>query len=72
VIIRERQREGIAVAKRAGVYKGRAKKLNEHQAEAAKDPKDRIAAGAKKATVASELGISRPTLYAYLAAAGRT
>lgn len=66
-LIRERQREGIAVAKRAGVYKGRSKKLDEHQAEAAKD---RIAAGEKKATVARELGISRPTLYAYLASTG--
>jgi DNA invertase Pin-like site-specific DNA recombinase len=62
-LIRERQREGIALAKRAGIYKGRKKALNESQAEAAKE---RIAAGAKKATVARELGISRPTLYAYL------
>lgn len=62
-LIRERQREGIAVAKGKGVYKGRSKKLNEHQAEAAKAS---IAAGVKKATVARELGISRPTLYAYL------
>jgi DNA invertase Pin-like site-specific DNA recombinase len=62
-IIRERQREGISVAKRGGVYKGRARKLNEHQAEVARD---RIAAGERKAAVARDLGISRPTLYAYL------
>ncbi len=31
----------------------------------------RIAAGAKKATVARELGISRPTFYAYLTELGR-
>jgi DNA invertase Pin-like site-specific DNA recombinase len=68
-IIRERQREGIALAKRSGVYKGRAKKLNEDQAQAVRD---RIAAGEHKATVARDLGISRPTLYQYMKGAMAT
>jgi DNA invertase Pin-like site-specific DNA recombinase len=62
-IIRERQREGIALAKRSGVYKGRKKALSSEQVEALKGG---IAAGAQKATVARELGISRPTLYQYM------
>ena len=63
-IIRERQKEGIAVAKGKGVYKGRPKKLSPQLAEKLKA---RIAAGEKKSAVARELGITRPTLYAYLA-----
>jgi DNA invertase Pin-like site-specific DNA recombinase len=62
-IIRERQREGIAVAKIKGVYKGRKKALSAAQVETLNE---RLAAGEKKSTVARELGISRPTLYAYL------
>ena len=32
-LIRERQREGIALAKKAGVYKGRKPSLTDHQAQ---------------------------------------
>ena len=59
-LIRERQREGIALAKAAGVYKGRKPALTEQKAsEAAK----RIANGESKAAVARDYGISRETLY---------
>jgi DNA invertase Pin-like site-specific DNA recombinase len=62
-IIRSRQAEGIAKAKRAGVYKGRAKALTDDQIAAARE---RLAAGVAKAAVARDLGVSRTTLYAAL------
>lgn len=61
--IRERQAEGIALAKARGVYKGRAKSLTPEQVEAARE---RIAGGAPKAVVARELEVSRQTLYSAL------
>ncbi|RQZ40058.1 recombinase family protein [Burkholderia sp. Bp9099] len=64
-LIRERQREGIAIAKAKGVYKGRAPSLNAAQIEALRT---RAAAGEKKAVLAREFGISRETLYQYLRA----
>lgn len=63
--IRERQREGIAVAKAAGKYKGRARALNAEQVAGARE---RIANGVAKAVVARDLGVSRQTLYAALSA----
>jgi DNA invertase Pin-like site-specific DNA recombinase len=62
-IIRERQREGIAIARQKNTYKGRVKVLDENKVSALKE---RVAAGVSKAKVARELNISRPTLYAYL------
>lgn len=63
-LIRERQREGIAVAKAKGdVYLGRKPALN---AEQVADLKVKAAAGAKKTALAKEFGISRETLYQYL------
>ncbi len=62
-LIRERQREGIALAKQRGVYRGRAKSLSDEQAE---EIRCRVAVGAKKAQVAREFGIRRETLYQYL------
>jgi DNA invertase Pin-like site-specific DNA recombinase len=62
-LIRERQREGIALAKKAGVYRGRKPSLTP---ERAKDLRKRVASGQKKAVVAREFGISRETLYQYL------
>ena len=61
-IIRERQREGIAIAKKAGVYKGRKPSLNSAQVN---ELRSRIAAGEKKARIARDLKISRETLYSY-------
>jgi DNA invertase Pin-like site-specific DNA recombinase len=62
-LIRERQREGISLAKQRGVYRGRKKMLSEEQVS---ELKRRIAAGEQKALVAREFGISRETLYQYL------
>lgn len=62
-LIKERQREGIALAKQKGVYKGRKKTLSPADVI---DLKARIASGEKKAQVAREFGISRETLYQYL------
>ncbi|HKF50654.1 MAG TPA: recombinase family protein [Terracidiphilus sp.] len=62
-LIRERQREGIALAKKAGVYKGRKPSLDDAKL---KELKRRIASGEKKAAIARDFGISRETLYSYL------
>ncbi len=67
-LIRERQREGIALAKlREGAYVGRKPCLNSAQA---KDLRPRVAAGESKTALAGEMGISRQTLYRYAAGAG--
>lgn len=62
-LIKERQREGIALAKQRGAYRGRKKALS---AEQATELKRRVAAGEKKAEIARSMGISRETLYQYL------
>ena len=62
-LIRERQREGIVLAKQHGVYQGRKPSLSAGQVAAVRQ---RIAGGESKAQVARELGISRETLYQYL------
>ncbi|SEG40482.1 Site-specific DNA recombinase [Legionella quinlivanii DSM 21216] len=64
-LLKERQREGIELAKKRGAYPGRKKILSDEQVQLLKD---KIANGVKKAHVASELGISRETLYQYLRA----
>jgi DNA invertase Pin-like site-specific DNA recombinase len=62
-LILERQREGIAIAKAKGVYKGRKPSLD----DAGKaDLKAMVAQGLPKAQIAAKLGISRTTLYANL------
>ena len=62
-LIRERQREGIALAKQRGAYRGRKKALSPEQGA---ELRQRAAAGEQKATLAREFGISRETLYQYL------
>ena len=62
-LIRERQREGIVLAKQRGAYRGRKKALSPEQAA---ELRQRAAAGEQKATLAREFGISRETLYQYL------
>lgn len=62
-LIRERQREGVALAKQRGVYRGRKKALLPEQAH---DLRIRATAGEAKAKLAREFGISRETLYQYL------
>ncbi len=62
-LIRERQREGIALAKKRGVYRGRKRALSVEQVSKLRG---RLATGVSKAQVAREFGISRETLYQYL------
>ncbi|MDR5731267.1 recombinase family protein [Caballeronia sp. LZ025] len=62
-LIRERQREGIAIAKAAGVYKGRKPSLTPEQVA---NLRQRAANGEPKAAIARDLSISRETLYQYL------
>ena len=62
-LIKERQMEGIALAKKKGVYNGRKKTLTE---ENVKDIKERVAHGHKKSHIARDYNISRETLYQYL------
>jgi DNA invertase Pin-like site-specific DNA recombinase len=62
-LIRERQREGISLAKQRGAYRGRKPSLD---ADQIKDMKRRIQLGESKARVARDLGISRETVYQYL------
>jgi DNA invertase Pin-like site-specific DNA recombinase len=62
-MIRERQREGIALAKKAGVYKGRKPSLTPMQIA---EIRKRVAAGEKKTELSAEYGISRQTLYSAL------
>jgi DNA invertase Pin-like site-specific DNA recombinase len=63
-LIRERQREGIALAKKNGVYKGRKPSLS---ADRAADLRKRAGKGENKAALAREFGISRAAVYVYLA-----
>jgi DNA invertase Pin-like site-specific DNA recombinase len=62
-LTKERQREGIALAKKAGVYKGRKPALS---ADKAAELRRRVAAGEKKAAVARAFGVSRETVYSYI------
>ncbi|MGV3115337.1 recombinase family protein [Corynebacterium freneyi] len=64
-IIRERQAEGIAIAKAEGRYRGAPRVMNDAMIAEARR---RIAAGETKAAVAADLGVSRMTLYRYLRA----
>jgi DNA invertase Pin-like site-specific DNA recombinase len=66
-LIRERQREGIVLAKQRGAYRGRKKALPPDKIE---ELRRQIADGATKAQAARDFGISRETLYNYLAATG--
>jgi DNA invertase Pin-like site-specific DNA recombinase len=62
-LIKERQREGIAQAKKRGAFKGRKKSLSQASVV---QLRQQIAAGMSKAQAAREFGISRETLYQYL------
>lgn len=65
-LIRERQREGIAIARQRGAYRGRKRSLSDDKLA---ELHRRVAAGERKAAIARDLGISRETLYQYLRAA---
>jgi len=62
-ILRERQAEGIRIAKVKGVYKGRKASLTNDQAA---EIQTKVAAGIPKARIAREYKCSRETLYKYL------
>jgi len=62
-LIRERQREGIALAKQRGAYRGRKKSLLPEQVL---QLRQRANAGEKKTKLARDYGISRETVYQYL------
>lgn len=62
-LIRERQREGIALAKKRGAYRGRKKALTPEQTS---QLTQRAASGVPKSEIAREFGISRETVYQYL------
>ena len=65
-LIKERQKEGIALAKKRGAYKGRKKSLTSEQIA---ELHIRLASGGKKTKItdlARELNVSRSTIYNYL------
>jgi DNA invertase Pin-like site-specific DNA recombinase len=62
-LIRERQGEGIALAKQRGAYRGRKKALSPERAAKLRQRAD---AGERKAKLTREFGVSRETLYQYL------
>jgi DNA invertase Pin-like site-specific DNA recombinase len=59
-LIRERQREGIALAKKTGAYRGRKPSLTP---ETIAELRRRVSAGEKKANLAVEFGVTRMTIY---------
>ena len=62
-LIRERQREGIALAKERGAYRGRKKALTDDQVM---ELRHRVGAGESKVALARSFGVSRETVYQYL------
>ncbi len=62
-LIRERQLEGIALAKKKGLYKGRNRLLNADQIQ---DLLQKIKTQKNKSNIAKDFNISRGTLYQYL------
>ena len=68
-IILERQREGIAIAKSEGKYKGRKPSLTEDRVL---ELQRRAVNGEKKTTLAREFGISRETVYTYIGNTDKT
>ena len=62
-LIRERQREGITLAKQRGPYGGRKKSMGADQVD---QLVRRAGAGEPKSALAREFNISRETVYQYL------
>jgi DNA invertase Pin-like site-specific DNA recombinase len=62
-LIRERQREGIVLAKQRGAYRGRKRALSDADIAIVKL---RAVGGDNKTQIARDFGISRETLYQYL------
>ena len=68
-LVRERQREGIALAQKRNAYRGRKKVLSTERIE---ELHRRAGAGEPKTILAKEFGISRGTLYQYLRRRNKT
>lgn len=66
-IIKERQREGIELAKRRGVYRGRKRVFSVEQMQQAEAL---IREGVPVTRVAKKLGVSRETIYRYVDVTG--
>lgn len=64
-LIRERQREGIQIAKAKGLYKGRKQALDNHQIEILLQT-DKANNQRNRSALAREFGITKPTLYKYI------
>jgi len=62
-LIKERQMEGIELAKKRGTYKGRKASLS---GDKIVQLKEQVVLGNNKSELAKEFGISRETLYKYL------
>ena len=62
-LIRERQKEGIVLAKQRGVYRGRKPALSNDQIV---ELKGLVRTGIPKTRVAKDFGITRETVYQYL------
>lgn len=62
-LIRERQREGIALAKSRKVYKGRKRSLSNDQV---RELATRLNEGESKSALARHFKVSRQTLYSYI------
>jgi DNA invertase Pin-like site-specific DNA recombinase len=62
-LIKERQKEGIAIAKQTGKYKGRTKSIS---LEILKQIEQEVINGKSKSRIAKEYNIARSTLYNYL------
>ena len=62
-LLRERQREGITLAKQRGAYRGRKPSLD---VQGVADLMRRVALGEPKSEIARDLGICRETLYTYM------
>ena len=62
-LIRERQLEGIALAKQRGAYRGRKRSLSDIDIS---EIRRRVVTGESKAQIARDFNISRETLYKYL------
>lgn len=62
-LIRQRQADGIAAAKKRGAYKGRPRSI---QGDKLREIRNAALAGTPKAQIARDYNISRSTLYRYL------
>jgi len=62
-LIKQRQQEGVQIAKTKGIYRGRKQEMTQDRIG---EIKNRVANGEPKARIAKSMGISRDTLYRYL------